>query len=59
MGKSSLMNFLSSPEAESIKTRFQVNEKADPCTRGVWMFIIIKNADDAILLFDTEVGNIH
>ena len=53
------MNFFCSSDAELIKTRFQVNESAYPCTRGVWLFIIIKNKDEAILLFDTEVGNIH
>ena len=53
------MNFFCSSDAELIKTRFQVNAKADPCTQGVWLFIIIKNKDEAILLFDTEVGNIH
>jgi hypothetical protein len=48
------MNFLSSSD-ESVKTRFEVNASPDPCTQGVWMFIYIKNKDDAILLFDTEV----
>ena len=48
------MNFLSSSD-ESVKTRFVVNSSADPCTQGVWMFIYVKNQDEAILLFDTEV----
>ena len=48
------MNFLSSSD-QLIKTRFQVNASAYPCTKGVWMFMIIKNEDEAILLFDTEV----
>jgi len=48
------MNFLSSQD-ESVKTRFEVNASADPCTHGVWMFIYVKNQDEAILLFDTEV----
>ena len=48
------MNFLSSAD-ESVKTRFEVNASADPCTQGVWMFIYVKNQDEAILLFDTEV----
>ena len=48
------MNFLSSSD-ESLKTRFEVNASADPCTQGVWMYIYVKNQDEAILLFDTEV----
>jgi hypothetical protein len=48
------MNFLSSSD-ESVKSRFEVNASADPCTHGVWMFIYVKNQDEAILLFDTEV----
>jgi hypothetical protein len=48
------MNFLSSSD-ESVKTRFEVTASADPCTQGVWMFIYVKNQDEAILLFDTEV----
>ena len=48
------MNFLSSSD-ESVKTRFEVNTSADPCSQGVGMFIYVKIQDEAILLFDTEV----
>jgi hypothetical protein len=48
------MNVLSSSD-ESVKTRFEVNTSADPCSHGVGMFIYVKIQDEAILLFDTEV----
>ena len=54
MGKSSLMNFLSSPD-EQVKGRFPISDAADPCTKGILMYIYEKNVDEAVLFLDCEV----
>ena len=54
MGKSSLMNFLSSPD-EQVSERFPISDAADPCTKGILMLIYEKNDDEAVLFLDCEV----
>ena len=54
MGKSSLMNFLSSPDGLT-KQRFPISKSADPCTKGILMFISMKDNDEAVLYLDSEV----
>ena len=48
------MNFLSSPD-EQVSERFPISDAADPCTKGILMFIYEKNDDEAVLFLDCEV----
>ena len=51
------MNFLSSPEGLA-KQRFPISNASDPCTKGILMFISMKDNDEAVLFLDSEVFSI-
>ena len=38
-----------------MKQTFQISASADPCTKGVSMFISMRNNDEAVLFLDSEV----
>lgn len=52
------MNFLASPDEMVIKQRFPTSDDADPCTKGILMFIYMKDNDEAILFLDNQVFEI-